>query len=132
VTAEKLRLLESSSTTPRTAIRIRPKSDESGPLFSAEVIVAAVDSQVFVTEVEVSLENLRVLESSLEIYFQKADCHKLFPSSKTLKARPDVLAESFQCYITEVLKIPGICIFQPFVEVFSLDLSRFRKPPPRS
>jgi hypothetical protein len=124
-------LLKASTSFPPTAIRIQSKGDKSTQIISAEVIIADGNSQAFVSQLDIPLEKLKALEASLQHYFQKSDCHKLFPSVRTLKSSSDTATTSLQRYIDEVLKIPGICIFQPFVETFSLDLTHFLQPPPK-
>jgi hypothetical protein len=128
---EQQRMLKNSPVTPRVAIRIQAKADKAAQAVSAEFIVADGDSKAFVNEIEVSLEKFRTLEGFLQTYFPKVDCHKHFPTAKALKAATPALAEQLQRYVDELLKIPGICIFQPFVDTFSVDLSRLVQPGPK-
>jgi antitoxin component HigA of HigAB toxin-antitoxin module len=122
---EQQRLWRECTIAPKVIVTISPKFPRNAALFVGDIGVAQNETNVLLKQVDLDIQHIRKFAASLQTYFPKAGCHRVFPA-KTGKATGDALASQLQLYFEAVLKIPGICIFHPLVELFAIDPTTVR------
>jgi hypothetical protein len=128
LSAEHHRLWRESPANPKVFIVVHAKFSRDSTLFIADVGIGESSTRVFMQAVDIDLERLRKFSASLQHYFPKDDCHRSFPA-KAAKLPSHVAAGQIQHYFEEVLRIPGISIFHPFIELFGIDPTRLQPNP---
>jgi hypothetical protein len=118
-------LYRRSPTSPKVLIRVQ--RIRSATSFTAVFGVEDSPKSIAVADLEITVDKLKKFEEQLVTCFKAARCHQTFPNLK--KGVTEMIAPQLQSYFDDVLTIPGICIFQPFVELFQVDPIRFTAPP---
>jgi hypothetical protein len=124
-------LWDKSPTIPKVFILVQSPVGKN-PAFPIDFGVetsTAPNSDIFVKKLELDVERIRKFDSLLLQYFKAAKVHDYLPPRKPQKGAPPV-SEQLQKYFDELLKIPGICIFYGFTDLFQVEATKFLQPAP--
>ena len=132
LTPEAQRLLEQSSASPKMYAFI--KGYETDPATQAikyqiEVGVKSSSEKVNIKTISKRYSELEELDKNVRKYFKGQKILETFPPKKVFgNTDKEFLIQrktALQTYITQLLKVPGICIFPFFLSVFELDVELF-------
>ena len=126
-------LLESSPASPQMYVYIKGYDcDESGnqaTKYQIEIGVKSSGEKVNVKTVLKRYSELEEFDKNVRKYFKDQRLLEPFPPKKvfgnTEKEFIEQRLAALQAYLTQLFKVPGICIFPPFLSIFELDVELF-------
>jgi hypothetical protein len=99
------------------------KAGKQPESFEAYCCTAVDETRVEMSQCEMSWRRFVTFGQLMEHYFSGHSVNETFHKIKSGKmGSPDAIMGYMKKYFDEVIKIPGICIFQGFIELFNLDV----------
>ena len=129
---EAQRLLEQSPASPKMYAYIKGyETDQSSQAikYQIEIGVKSSSEKVNIATVSKRFSELEELDKNVRKYFKGQKLLEPFPPKKvfgnTDKEFLQQRKAALQAYLTQLFKVPGICIFPYFLSVFELDVELF-------